>query len=75
MKEVWLKIDTYEDRKNTVFALANAGYKVRSVNDTDWLYNTTYWVVFELQPENVRPLDGGLAEEPTIKPKPKKKKS
>jgi len=42
-----LRINSYEDRNNTVLALANAGYKVWIEEKKDALLGNDYFVCYE----------------------------
>jgi len=56
MKEVWLSIENYEDRKNMVWALVNAGCRVRIKDEQDKAVITryTYWVIVEVPDLNIK---------------------
>lgn len=54
MKHVWIRIDSFEDRKNVVYALASSGYNVRTYYETDGLLIHKYWVIFEVPNEDIK---------------------
>lgn len=56
MKEIWLSIQNYDDRKNMVWALSCAGFKVRVKDEQDNSIPTihTYWVIVEVPENNIK---------------------
>jgi len=55
MKTVRINIQNYDDRKNMVIALANAGISVMVEEQKTNTWTTLYWVVFEITDNNIQP--------------------
>ena len=55
MKTVRINIQNYDDRNNTVVALANAGISVMVEEQKTKNWTTLYWVVFEITDNNIQP--------------------
>ena len=61
MKEIWLNIQNYEDRKNVVWVLSCAGYRVRVEEEVEvdtvictLRTRVTYWVITEVPDNNIK---------------------